>query len=349
MPAGGLLAASALGPVLGGIIGQVASAGSAQQAQNAQQAAQNLLTNLPQNANLTPVQLSQLQQYASAGALNPALTSQSAVAGIQNQSPQLQAAQMGALNAFTQLGNTGLSATDQAALNQIQQQVNASNQGRIGQIQQQMASRGMAGSGADLAAQLSSAQSATNQQSNQAMQQGAQAQAARIAALGQQANLANQITGQQFGMNLTKAQAQDALNQFNNAQRNQAQTYNLQNAQNIANANTGMANQLPFYNNQLAQQQFGNQLNSSNMGIQGEEGLAGNYSKQAQNTAQSFSNIGSGLGSLAGSIGTAPSGSAFGQLFSSAVKPTPTSDNSIPNPVAGLSNQTYTYGSASGY
>ena len=133
--------------------------------------------------------------------------------------PRLQSAQRAALDEMTGLGQTGLGAEDRAAFNQLRRQAAGAAEAQQASTLQEMASRGMLDSGANLAAQLQAGQSQADRMSQEGDRLAASASEARRAALGQQANMASQMSAQDLGLKTNKASAADTIAQFNTQQR----------------------------------------------------------------------------------------------------------------------------------
>lgn len=219
----------------------------------------------------------------------------------------------GARKALAQLDdiaqNKGVTEADRAQYNAIMNQANANAaQQRQAQIQQ-LQMQGNAGQGAELAARLSGVQGTANSNAAAGAQLAQSAQARALQAI--QAGLAGntQLNSQMFNQDASKAQAQDAVNQFNAAAKNtfalqnaanqqqaNALNYNTQNQfalQNAAAQNAGAqfnagqrqaANTANFnMNNQFALQNAAaqNQANATNTQAANQAGLA-NYNMQNQ-------------------------------------------------------------------
>lgn len=315
MPFGGLLSAGA--SVLGGLFGQGAAAGDRQASRDAYQRAQAALDAIAAAPDESKPLL--LQKYRSEGTLTPQLEQAiqqgpSAAAAVTTD-PALMKAQMGALQSLQQQATGGMTPQARAALNQTRREAETEATGRQQALMQQMQTRGLGGSGAELAAALQGGQSSASraaEESDRLMAQNAsQAQAAALSS----GQLGGQMQQAQFGQNMAKAQAQDELNRFNVQQQagaqqrnvgssNQAQAANLANTQNIGNANVGQANQEQLRQSQARQQKYAQDLALA----QAKAGSANQYGQQmgnlANQTAQSWANIGSGVGgALAGAFG----------------------------------------------
>ena len=219
-----------------------------------------------------------------------------------------------------------------------------------------MASRGMGGSGVQLAAQLSNSQNSANQASQNANAINAQAQNQALAAVAQQGGLATQMQGQSFGQQAATAQAQNAINQFNAANtqnvagyntgtQNQAQAANLANAQNIANTNTGLQNQQQAHNTGLYQTQFGNQMQQAGAEAGVQEAQSGYMSNQAAQTAGMFSGIGAGAGTMLGAATAGPALGSASNPYTYNVTGFPSSSSNANMSVPSVSSNSYFGGS----
>lgn len=228
----------------------------------------------------------------------------SAQEGVQ-MDPRLQAAQRAALDEITGLGQTGLGAQDRAAFNQMRRSAEAQAEAQQASTLRDMASRGMADSGTSLAAQLQAGQSAADRMSQEGDRLAASAAEARRAALGQQANLAAQMSAADLGLKGQKASAADVINQFNTQNRQQVsganQAYKVARAGDIANTH----NQQQIQNKGLIQQQFQNQIQKAGGVAQAQSGLAGNLQNQAGAAQQAQQAMTSGLLNLGGTLGAA--------------------------------------------
>ena len=256
-------------------------------------------------------------EYALAGMISPEAMSPTELRNILLNAEARQA-QMDALGQYRDLSNEGLSAIDRAALTEIQNQVANQERASRESVLQNMAQRGMSGSGQELASSLQSQQAGSQNANLMGQQVAAQAQQARLQALGNMANLGSGIERADYEREANKATAQDAINQFNVQNRNVAQAGNIGAKQNIMNmnvsernrinqANIDMQNQEQFQNkvgNKIAQ--YGaNQAYSS--GLSGSlAGMGQSQAGQAQSQYQTQAGMfGTGLqtgGTLAGAM-----------------------------------------------
>jgi hypothetical protein len=157
------------------------------------------------------------------------------------------------------------------------------------------------GQGQKLALQAQAIQGAGQGGRDVALQTAAQAQQAKMAALGQQANMASGMQGQQLGLAGQKASAADVINQFNTQQRMNVQSQNLGARQAIANQAAATRNQQEMYNKGLIQQKFQNELSRAT-GVSGAQtNLANLYGQQAGAAQQAQQAM---TGALIGAGGT---------------------------------------------
>jgi hypothetical protein len=213
-----------------------------------------------------------MQGTMTAAQAQTAIQQQSALAGIQID-PAAMNAQTQALTQLQKVATDGgLTAQDKAQLNDLNNQVNSQNRGRQLAVQSQSREQGIGGSGADLAARLSAAQGANQAASTQATDVAGNAQARALQAMLASGQLGGQIQNEQFGEAAQKASAQDAINQFNTAlkqqtnQQNtadqqQANLTNFNTANTIAGNNTNIANTQAMLPLQTAAQQNNQNLN----------------------------------------------------------------------------------------
>lgn len=275
----------------------------------------------------------ELEPLVQQGILTPeqaeaAMQDPSLMAGV-SQDPATRQAQMDALAQLQDITSSGgLSAIDRAKLNQISTEENTAARGQREAILQNAQARGLGGSGIELMAQLQNQQESAGRKSQRDMDVAALAQQRALDAIMNQGNLSTQIGSQQFSQDAAKAQAQDAIAQFNAANKQQANMYNTQAANSAQAANLGMKqsisdqniaqqNMQQQYNKQLAQQDYENQLQKrgGQAGIATANTAAANQAalaKAAQENAM--------IGTAATIAGTAFGGPAGGAAAGAAVK-----------------------------
>jgi hypothetical protein len=188
--------------------------------------------------------------------------------------PALRQQQMASMAALQDIANSGgLTSKDKANLSRIETDNATADRGRREAIRQNMAARGMGGSGMDLLAQLQSSQAATDRAAQQGLDVAGMAEQRALDAIMQSGNLAGNLRGQDYSEASQKAKAQDAIAQFNAANKNQFAQYNAgqRSAANQFNAQNQM--QMDRYNrdNSMQAQQFNagakNQFNQFRQGM----------------------------------------------------------------------------------
>lgn len=160
----------------------------------------------------------------------------------------------------------GLDPQARAVLQQVQQEQGAVDRGAREAIMQDAAARGVAGSGLEMANRMNAQQGNATMAANRGFQAAAEANQRRMEAVQGLASMDQQ-----------KAAAQDAINQFNSANRmswaRNAEEKNLAEKQRIADQNVGLKNQQELYNKGLYQQDFQNRfakgqaLSNANLGV----------------------------------------------------------------------------------
>jgi hypothetical protein len=271
----------------------------------------------------------QLEQLVQQGKISPEeaqtyLQKQSEMSNI-SLDPKFKNAQLDALSSLQNIGeNDGLTAMDQAQLNDIQTQEDTKARGAREAILQNAAARGISGSGVELLNNLTNAQDSATRASQRGFDVAAHAQDRALTALQSAGQLGTTLQTNQFNQEAQKAQANDAINRFNAANqqnventnvaaRNDAQKTNLTNTQNIANQNVDIANKQQQYNKNLAQQNFENEM-KKNTAVAGALNKTGANQQAVQSSNDDITRklIGSGLGAT----GTAISGLASAGVFS---------------------------------
>ena len=179
--------------------------------------------------------------------------------------PRLAGAQMDSLSSLQDIGkNGGLNAADKAALGKLESDVNQQDRGRREAILQNLGARGMRGGGQELLAQLQSAQSAADRQSQSGLDIAGMSQQRALDALSQSGQLAGQLRSQDFGEQAQKANAADVISKFNAQNQQQANLTNagaqnqfaLNRAQgNAAAQNTNIGNTMAVNQSNLARSQ----------------------------------------------------------------------------------------------
>lgn len=309
----GIIAAAL--PILGGIAGQAASSGARS---NAEADAKRALETI-QGVNLPDIEKMRLalEGYQNVGSLTPqmeaaSLLGETNLANIQ-QDPKFNQYTMDALKKMADVSERGLTEVDRA---QLQQMLNANatqNQANQKAILENRQARGMGGSGDELAAALSSAQSSANRGSNEAMQLAALAAQRKMDAtsnLGSMVQAAQNadyqrqaaLQGQRDAIAEFNARQQQGVQQRNVGSQNAAQLRNLENQQNLSNRNVDLRNQQQQFNRGLEQQQFGNAMQRAGALSGAYQGMSNFNQNQANATANMYSGIGRGAAGIAGAM-----------------------------------------------
>lgn len=242
--------------------------------------------------------------------------------------PSTRQAQINALTGYQDIANSGgLDASAKLGIQQAIDQANIQSQGAQGAIQNQAQAMGQGGGNFALTQRALAAQGASNNAATQGLQQAAEAEANREAALNGMANIGGAINAADYSQAANKAASQNTINASNTAAKNAAntgnvannltaQTANLQNAQNVNASNTAANQGNAYYNAGLTQQQFNNELSKAN-------GMAGVNQAQASAANQASQNSANATGQLLkGGIGagaTLLSGPVGGALASGAI------------------------------
>lgn len=302
--------------ILGGALGGIFGNGDAQKAKELQQQALDKINGL--NApNIEDLKL-QLEQLRSQGQLTPEMedTINQQASELENikSDPRLKDAQMSALQKLQQTGQEGISAQDRMRINDVRRSTEQDAHSRDEAILQNMAARGAAGSGSELAQRLISSQSQADRAGQQGDNIAAQANQQALDAIMKSGQLGGDIRNQDFSQQSQIANAQDVVNRFNAANRqnvsnantsakNQAQAANLTAAQRIADSNVGTSNQQQEYNKNLLTNQYNQQVQKAGMQANALNNQAANLNKSAQGTRDIWSGVGEGVGQMATAIG----------------------------------------------
>lgn len=340
----GMMIAAVAAPAIAGVVGNLMGAGDKKRAQAAMAAAYHLYDgmNIPDSEKMKLA----LQSPEVQGVLQPFMQQAQQMQGTAMDSvqtdPRLKTAQMNALDTLSKMGQTGLNATDMAALNASRRQTAGDEHSREQGILQGLAERGAGGSGMELATKLASSQGAADRASQQSDQVMAMAQKRMLDSIAQAGQLGGQMRSQDFGEQSDIAKAKDQIAQFNASQRantgaantgalNAAQAANLAEKQRIADAGVNTSNAQQEYNKQLIQKQFDNQMQLNSAKANALVGQANNYNQQANQTGAMVSGIGAGIGQglMAGAMMNKPA----------ATPATPATSNlGMYNPATGAQN-----------
>lgn len=250
---GAVMAASA---IAGGVAGAIERSNASDEAKALMQARLDELNAVGQPPD-TSIALV-LQEFKQQGIITPELEKEilqetSKVAQLK-EDPGVRDAQVKALQFLQNRSETGLGPEERSAFNLLRKEVAKDTEGKRQQILQNMAAKGMSGSGAELAAQLSASQAGDEAAAAAGDRIAASAAQNALQAMAQVGQLGGQIRGQDFDVARTKAGAEDEMNRFNTqaqiarqtrniAAQNEAQARNLQEKQRMSDMNVQQANQ----------------------------------------------------------------------------------------------------------
>lgn len=312
MPVTAMVIGAVAAPVIGGIMGGMSAAKDRAAQKKMIKKALAELEKVGVPPDLSGPLL--LREFQSAGIYTPQLeedlsseVQESVVAQIK-EDPGLREAQMRALNSMQQRAKVGLSAEDRAALNQVRSEVQRDSEAKRQQIMQTMQSRGQGGGGADLMAQLQSAQGAADQAAAGSDALMAQASQRALQALSQSGQMAGDVRSQDFGVEQTKASAIDERNRFlaensiarqraNVGSLNQAQQLNLAEQQRISAANTAQANAEIQRQAQAKRDLYQDKLDLAKAKGAAQMAQAAAAGQRADRTAAQWSGAGAAIGS----------------------------------------------------
>jgi hypothetical protein len=256
-----------------------------------------------------------LEKFSVAGLESPELE-QAVDVGVSKlaqyqEDPKLKQASMKALERMQEQSEQGLTAQDRLAFRQLQQEQERAAQGKLAQIRQEAQMRGMGGAGAGLAAELSAAQAGSERGLTGAMQVGAQAQQARMAALQQAANQSQSMRGADLATAQATGSAADAFAKLkadeaisrqsrNIAAKNLAQQRNIARQQEIDVMNKAAKNEEQRRQREAARADYQNKLGYGEARAGARTSMGNVYGQQAAGTAQSWGNIAKGASDIFG-------------------------------------------------
>jgi len=226
--------------------------------------------------------------------------------------PRFKSAQVNALEQLQTIGNEGgLTATDKARMQDIFDAQNVEERGSREAIEQNARERGIGGSDITIASKLIANQEAANRAARQGMDVAALAEQRALEAIQAAGNMGGQMDEREFAQQAEIAAAQDAINQFNTANRqqvaatnvgarNDAQRINLGEKQRVSDVNTSMENTNRARNSDLIAKKFDQEMAKANAAA----GVLGAWANNAQGQADKgyasdMALIGTGLGTAA--------------------------------------------------
>jgi len=223
------------------------------------------------------------------------------------------------LSQLSSLSQTGDDAISRAQREEAAFEADAATKRRRNEAVKQMTQRGLGGSGADILAQIQGGQDASVEQRRAALQAAANAQSRRYDALNQLGSMAGQVRGQNTNtesankqiMNSFRQRTANARQNYEQAvaeTRNDAQRYNLNVAQSVADANVGinnrgqMVNQDRQYDTATAEKDRQRGMVANMTGMQQTAATSKQQGDMANNAA--WGQVGQATGSSLGSLGT---------------------------------------------
>jgi hypothetical protein len=316
MPPLAIAAVSAGASLAGGVIGAVERSNASKEAKAlmAQRLAEFEKAGMPPETALPLV----LQEFKQQGVITPELEQSinveaSKVAQIK-EDPRLREAAMQGLQLLQQRSDRGFGAEEEAAFAQARKETGKESQGRLQSILQQMQAKGMGGSGAELAAQLSTSQAGDEQLAAEGQNIAAERARASQDAIQRMFGAATDLRGQDFNVANTKAQAEDQMNRFrigmeadqqarNIASKNRAQESNLSEKQRIADMNINMANMEEARQNEARMRDWIAKMDLARAkgGIYKEQ--ADQRLDQGKSAAEGWAQVGQGVGGAISGIG----------------------------------------------
>lgn len=237
--------------------------------------------------------------------------------------PRLQAAQMAALEGITGFTESGRDAQSRLDLEEGLSRIEGAEQADFQKITEDPTLN----LGQKLALREAMKERSAQGKREIALQTAAQAQQARMAALGQQANLASGMQQQQLGLAGQKASAADAIAQFNTQNRQNINARNLSEKQRIAEAGIAARGQQEKYNKGLIQQQFQNEIAKATGQGQVSQNMANLQAQQAAAAQQAQQAMTGSIIRAGATIGGAMIGGPPGAAAANALTAQPQNTN----------------------
>lgn len=258
------------------------------------------------------------QKYKEAGYITPEMEKEIQLGTSRMETvkidPKLREAQMQALAKLQQVGTEGLTSEDRLAMDELNREVAQQENARQQSILQGMQQRGMGGAGAELAAQLSSSQSAAQSQQRASQQIAAEANKRALEAIMKSGQLGSDIRTQEFSEQEAESKAADAIakanvehsrdiQQRNISSRNSAQEANLNRAQEIADANVAMENKQRAERERIALLKYNQALEKQRAKSGAQQNMASYFGDQAGREEKYGAGLASSIGGLASNVG----------------------------------------------
>lgn len=189
--------------------------------------------------------------------------------------PEFKAAQISALDKMSELEQGGgFNLEDRANLNSVRNSTAQADSARQAGILENAQARGIAGSGSELAARLSSAQNSANMENQAGLDIAASARKRYFDAVRARGDMAGNMREQDFGEQSAIARAKDARDVFN----------------------YGARRDTTRYNNDLRQNQFGNNMSLTDRRYSVARDRANALTGQGQREGQMIAGVGGAIG-----------------------------------------------------
>ncbi len=224
--------------------------------------------------------------------------------------PRLLEAQMDALNSLQERGEGGLTLSDLADIADQRRQAIGEAEAQRNTTLQRMEQRGMGGSGAELASQLSSQQDIAQRRSEESDRMAAMNYEAKMAAINEAGKLSGSMRNQDITEQSNKAKAMDAIEKFNLSQRSDVRQRNIEAEnqaaremaslrQNQETNRAALANTQQEHNKALIHQDYVDRMNKAKAIADAKTGwgqkIADAGATAAKNTASKYGAIASGI------------------------------------------------------
>lgn len=351
-------AAGAASAVVGGIIGNIASAKDrAEQRKRIKMAFAELQKiGLPPDLS-TPILVRELkQQGIYTPDLEEDLSESFKEVKLIEEDQTIKEAQRQALTMMQRRGKVGLSAEDRAALGEITRDVQRESQAKTGQILQSMQARGLGGAGAELQALLQSGQSEADRGAQASMSVMGQAQQRALEALNRSAEMASGIRSQDYNVNAANTAAVNERNRFlaqnaierqrgNIGLMNESERLKLAEQQRIADYNEQMKRREDERQRQEQGQYYDRRSQYGQMMSNAQLGLATAAGQRAAQTGQMWTGIGGAVGSALSSYGQAKGDEQLRSMYGAANGLVQNSNGMWvrPDAAGGITNQSTSY------
>jgi len=295
-------------PILSSIFGNIFSADDRAAAEAAQEKAIQEIERIGAGPDLAKRIM--LREFEVAGVLTPqiekAIELEAPKVAQIKEDPRFKEAQLSALKAFQERGIAGFTPEERYEIEKQRRTAERSAASQRASVLENLRARGLMDSGAGLAAQLQSADVLAERQAEEASRRSAMASQRVLQSITQGGTYAGQLRGQEFGIAKDMASAKDEFdklniqNQIARQQRAverqmQADTFNLQIAQDVKNRTTAAEHAELLRQRQAEQQMFQNKMNVASLraGAYGQQ--AQQLQQQAAQTQQAAGAFGSGI------------------------------------------------------